>query len=389
MQIFFSVGEPSGDQHAAHLIHELKRRNPRVEARGFGGPLMEQAGCRLDYPLTNLAVMGFLAVLPMLWKFIRLVRHAGQIFRESPPDAVVLVDFPGFNWWIARKAKRAGIPVFYYMPPQLWAWHSWRVRRMRKYVDHVLCGLPFEPAWYAARGVHAEFVGHPFFDEVKDYPLDRAFCDEWSAGPGPTVGILPGSRNYEITRNWPVMLDVMAAVHRRHPQARFLAACYKEEHRARCRAMLEEGGLDLPLSFFVGKTPEIIEAADCCLMVSGSVSLEMMARRTPAVVTYRLNRLTYAIVRPLVHVKSISLPNLIADRIVFREWVVSWFPRRDAAQMAAALDDWLSHPDKLAASARELDELCQGVVQTGATQRTAEYLLRTLSPRELPARSAA
>ena len=249
MHIFFSVGEPSGDQHAAHLIHELRRRRPDVRACGYGGPLMEQAGCELTFRLTNLAVMGFLAVLPMLWKFYCLVRQAGRYFRESPPDAVVLVDFPGFNWWIARKAKAAGIPVFYYMPPQLWAWNSWRVRRIRKYVDHVLCGLPFEPEWYARRGVTAEFVGHPFFDEVADYPLDREFCKSWSAGDQPTVGILPGSRNYEIARNWPVMLDVMAKLHGRHPRVRFLAACYKNSHLERCRSLRDgacgdEGGAE-------------------------------------------------------------------------------------------------------------------------------------------------
>ena len=122
MRVFFSVGEPSGDQHAAHLIAELRRRVPGVEAVGFGGPLMEQAGARLLFRMTDLAVMGIFRVIPMLLTFWRLHRQAKRSFDESRPDAVVLVDFPGFNWHVARAAKKRGIPVFYYMPPQLWAW---------------------------------------------------------------------------------------------------------------------------------------------------------------------------------------------------------------------------------------------------------------------------
>src|SRR5579871_581791 len=120
MKIFFSVGEPSGDQHASHLISELRRRRPNVECVGYGGPLMAEAGCHLRYPLTNSAVMGLLHVIPLLWHFYRLMQKANVEFRDARPDAVILVDFPGFNWWIARKAKRWGIPVFYYCPPQLW-----------------------------------------------------------------------------------------------------------------------------------------------------------------------------------------------------------------------------------------------------------------------------
>src|SRR5690242_1060871 len=134
MHIFFSAGEPSGDLHAAKLVSELKREVPGLECSGFGGPLMESAGCRLLYRLTDLAVMGILPVIPLLVKFIGLISQARRSFEAHKPDAVVLVDFPGFNWWIARHAKRLGIPVFYYLPPQLWAWAPWRVKRMRKFV---------------------------------------------------------------------------------------------------------------------------------------------------------------------------------------------------------------------------------------------------------------
>ena len=238
MRIFFSVGEPSGDQHAARLIRALKRRRPDLTISGFGGPKMSEAGCALDYPLTDLAVVGLFRVLPMLLKFYRLVKRAEQLFKTDRPDAVVLVDFPGFNWWIARKAKAAGIPVFYYLPPQLWGWLPWRVRKMHKFVDHILCGLPFEPKWYADRGVEAEYVGHPFFDEVAENRLDASFCQQAHTDYKRIVGILPGSRNHEVEANFPLQIGVMEQVAARHPDVQFLVACYRQKHLERCRQLL-------------------------------------------------------------------------------------------------------------------------------------------------------
>lgn len=374
MKLFFSVGEPSGDQHAAHLIGALRRLRPDIECTGYGGPLMEQAGGRLEYRLTDLAVMGFLRVVPLLWTFYKLVKRAEREFAERPPDAVVLVDFPGFNWWIARKAKAAGIPVFYYLPPQLWAWAGWRVKRVRRYVDHVLCGLPFEPAWYAERGVRAEYVGHPFFDEVADYELDPAFTAPDPKRPR-VVGILPGSRRHEVEHNWPAMVEIMQRLERKHPEVQFLVACYKPEFETRCRELLAETPGTLPVHFFVGRTPEIIAASEFCLMVSGSVSLEMLARETPAAVLYHVSPVFYPLLRLLVYVDSITLPNLIAGRRVMPEWVVAISRRRAIDECTATLERWLDDPAELNRVRTELAEVHQQCGRLGATQRAAEYIL--------------
>ena len=346
---------------------------------------MEQAGCRVLFRLTNLAVMGFLRVVPLLWQFYRLVRDANHFFQQQRPDAVVLVDFPGFNWWIARKAKAAGIPVFYYLPPQLWAWAPWRIRRVRKSVDYVLCGLPFERKWYADRGIQVDYVGHPFFDEVADVPLDRKFLKTWATeeatdvGEAKNVGLLPGSRQQEITRNWPLMLQIIERLHARHPHVRFLVACYKQSHLEFFREMLPAGQNELPVHWFVGKTSEIIEVADCCLMVSGSVSLEMLARETPAAVVYRIGSLINVLKGIFLRVDWISLPNLMAGRKILPEWVVCWFPQRDVQCMTATLDGWLSDPQKLKQAVQELRNLRDEIAQTGATARTAEAILNRLT----------
>jgi lipid-A-disaccharide synthase len=378
MKIFFSVGEPSGDQHAAHLIAELRRRRPDIECVGYGGPLMERAGCRLNYPLTNLAVMGFIRVIPMLWKFVKLARKARRILQETRPDAVVLVDFPGFNWWIARYAKRLDIPVFYYLPPQLWAWASWRVERIRKFVDHVLCGLPFEETWYAKQGIKVEYVGHPFFDEVADHVLDAGFLESHAETDIRDIGILPGSRHQEVVRNFPVMLEVMRRLHRAHHDIRFLIACYKPAHRMLCEKMVQESANDLPIELHVGRASEIIERATCCLMVSGSISLEILARGTPTVVVYRMSRITAWIGQRLVKCRFISLPNLFDDRAILPEFPSTGKLKHDIHAMKGILSGWLSDHSLWELSHGELTRVRDRFIATGATARTADCILTHL-----------
>src|SRR5262245_19684390 len=158
MRIFVSAGEPSGDSHGANLIRELKTRRRDIDIVGFGGERMAAAGATLLFPLVNLAVMWFARVLANITTFLDLLAKADRYFRHHRPDAVVLIDYPGFHWWLARRARFHGIPVYYFVPPQLWAWAGWRVAKMRKFVDRVLCTLPFETPWYRARGVEAEYV---------------------------------------------------------------------------------------------------------------------------------------------------------------------------------------------------------------------------------------
>src|SRR5262249_19826007 len=153
-------------------------------------------------------------------------------------DAVVLIDYPGFHWWLARRARFHGIPVFYFVPPQLWAWAGWRVKKMRRFVDHVMCNLPFEEAWYRARGVAAHYVGHPFFDELPQQRLDEAFLREQRQRPGPIVAILPGSRHQEVDKNLHMQLEAAQRVHDRLPQTRFLAACFRVEHQKKLLHLL-------------------------------------------------------------------------------------------------------------------------------------------------------
>lgn len=378
MNIFFSVGEPSGDQHAAHLMHELQKRRPDLRFSGFGGPQMEQAGLDSLFRLTNLAVMGFFKVIPLLFQFYWIVKQAERYFDEQKPDAVILVDFPGFNWWIARKAKARGIPVFYFLPPQLWAWGPWRVERVRKFVDHVITALPFERDWYEQRGIKVDYVGHPFFDEIDDYVPDERFISLWKNRRSHTIAVLPGSRSQEVGRCWPVMIQVLKQLHERFPQATFLVACYRNSHRRRCLQQLLIEAPSLPVQFFVGKTSEVIEAADCALMVSGSVSLELMARKTPAVVLYRVSRVTGILGDLFLKCPFISLPNLIAGREVMPEFLSVGNPARVISGITDVLDRWIRQPEEHQAAINDLLEASEGFVESGAIRKCAGIIIAKL-----------
>ncbi|MDA1201853.1 MAG: lipid-A-disaccharide synthase, partial [Planctomycetota bacterium] len=223
MRIFLSAGEPSGDHHAAALVRAVRRRRPDVECLGLGGPQLEAAGCRLVADLTSLAVMWFVRVVFSIHRFVDLARRAERSFLDEKPDVCVLVDFPGFHWWLAWRAKRHGIPVVFYCPPQIWAWASWRIRKMRRLVDHVLSALPFEHDWFTRQGMASTLVGHPFFDELDARP-DAARSRQPPADgvAGPLVLLLPGSRGQEIDGNLGSILRAAAAVRREGPAARLV-----------------------------------------------------------------------------------------------------------------------------------------------------------------------
>jgi len=398
MKIFFSVGEPSGDLHGANLIRELRARSDELELVGYGGPLMAKAGCQLHEDLTELAVMWFARVLINLHKFAALVSRADRYFRHQRPDAVVLIDYPGFNWWIARRAKLHGIPVFYYGTPQLWAWASWRVKKMRRFVDHVLCKLPFEVAWYRERGCQATYVGHPYFDQLRDRQLDQEFIEQHRSAAGPLVTILPGSRTQEVTHNLKWLLKAAARVKERVPAARFALASFKASQAEMARQTI--AATKLPIEVHVGRTGELIEAADCCMAVSGSVSLELLYHTKPTVILYWVTPLAYWGQQFFRKVKYITLVNLLvadeicpkevtpydphgpdADKVLMPEYLTC---EDKSSQIADHVVEWLTEPAKREAAVARLSELKAEVGGGGASRAGADYILRHLAARREP-----
>lgn len=394
MRIFFSVGEPSGDLHGANLIGELRLRAPALagktlEAAGLGGPKMRAAGCELMRDMSDLAVMGLFPVLAKLPEFWRLKRQVAAALDQQRPDAVVLIDYPGFNWHVARLAKERGIPVFYYGLPQVWAWATWRAKKVQRYVDHALCKLPFEEAWFREQGCHATYVGHPYFDELRQQRLDQEFIERRQAAGSRLVTLLPGSRNQEVKYNLPDLLKAAVKVKQACGNVRLAIASYNETQAAAAKKMVAATGIEA--SVFVERTPELIAAADCCLACSGSVSLELLYHAKPAVILYRVGWLTYQCVRRMVNVRYITLVNLLASRQPLgglagiadkpEEILYPEFPTwRDCSDdIAGHAIGWLQDEAKRQRLIDRLVELREQVASGGASARAAEYIVRALA----------
>jgi lipid-A-disaccharide synthase len=382
MQFFISAGEPSGDLHAANLIRSLRKFYPDAEFTGFGGTHMREAGARLLYPLVDLAVMWFLHVFLNLFTFVRLIFLADRHFRDTRPDAVVLVDYPGLHWWIARRAKARGIPVIYFVPPQIWAWAGWRIKKVKKYVDLVLCSLPFEPEWYHARGFrNAIYVGHPYFDELKDRPLDANFLADQRTRSGELVSILPGSRTQEVVRNLPEMIQAANKMAFQRPGVRFAVACLHERHKQLAEsivaAVIQKDGRspELEIEIHAGRTPELIRLARVAWAVSGSVGLELMVEALPSVVLYKIRRFDLWIASFFIKARYISLVNLLADTELFPEYL-TW---RDVSdELVRWTLSWLDDPRARQEAREALATLRHHVARPGAADRAAEDIVSWL-----------
>jgi lipid-A-disaccharide synthase len=371
MRVFISAGEPSGDLHAGNLLRSLRAIDPTTSAAGFGGEHLRHSGCDLLFPLADHAIMGLTGIASAIPSMVRLRRRFVECLRTNKPDAVVLIDYPGFHWWLAAAAKKCGVPVVSFVPPQVWAWATHRVNWVRRWFDHVLCSLPFEEAWYHERGVtQAQYVGHPYFDELGRQRLDEEFIAAQRKLGGQIVGLLPGSRGGEIERNLDTLIHAALRIRDTRADVQFLFACFKPAHKEQIeRRLVAE---NLLAETYVGRTPEIIHVADACVAVSGSVGLELLHHGTPSIVVYRVNPLYKAISRRIIlKVPYISIVNLLAGRELFPEHLTTKDP---SPAVAGQLLNWLEDPETLARVRADLAALRDIVGRPGACRRAAELI---------------
>ena len=367
MTVFVSAGEPSGDAHAAAFIRALKELRPDIVVEGFGGPKMAAEGAELMARMEDFTVIGFVEVLKKVPAHYRLMKRMEQRLRRGGVRLLVLVDYPGFHMRVAAMAKKLGVPVFYYIAPQLWAWHESRVKKMARDVAKLAVILPFEPEFFAERGVPTVYVGHPLLDRPAQPARDVVKRHLGLDPRRPVLGLFPGSRAQEVARLWPLMRDAAKLVLARRPDVQCIVAGTRG-------ASYGEPG---PVRVIENRPLECFAAADAALSKSGTTTLEAALAGAPQVIAYRMNGLSYRLAKRLVRVSSIGLANLVAGRRYAPEFI------QDAATPAALADAVLplldeSSPER-EAQMDGIAEVRRRLGQPGAARRAAREALSLIN----------
>ena len=312
MKYYIISGEASGDLHASNLMRELKHKDAEIKVRGWGGDLMEAQGATLVKHYKDLAFMGFLEVILNLKTILWNLKLCKNDILEFQPDALILVDYPGFNMRISKFVKQYNIPVYYYISPQVWAWKKNRVFDIKKYVTKLYSILPFEKAFYAQYNYEVDYLGHPLLDAVSNYRLSTIKEETiWKQEGRPLVALLPGSRVQELTKMLPKMLEV----EKQFPNCDFIIAGVLAIGDDFYESFLKNSSIKVVYN----KTYPLFEQADAALVSSGTATLETALFNVPQVVCYQTSWLSFAIAKLLVDVKYISLVNLISNREIVKE----------------------------------------------------------------------
>ena len=401
MRIMISCGEASGDLYAGALAAELRARAPAVEIFGLGGPRLAAAGGELIGEFTRLTVTGLTEALRVIPRSYAMYRRLVAAARERRPDVFVAIDFPDFNFRLMAALRRLGIPVVYYVSPQLWAWRPGRMHTMKRFVGKVLVIFPFEASLYERAGIPAQFVGHPLVDLARPTQSRSAFLAEQRLSPdAPTVALLPGSRPNEIERIAPDLLAALPLIRARVPRAQFVVArapnLADELFASFVRASepaeagphesgdvgTESGGVgagsrDVGAGFsrlviVEGRTDDVLAASDVVITASGTATVQAALHERPMVVVYRLSPLTYRLGKPFLKVDTYAMPNLVAGRRVVPELIQNGLtPQRVADETVALLVDTGLH-----ARAREaLRGVRERLGSPGASARAAAAIL--------------
>jgi lipid-A-disaccharide synthase len=313
------AGEASGDILGASLIAHLKALQPDAIFEGIGGPLMEAQGFKTLVPMDRLSVMGLVEVLSRLRELLGIRKDLYQSCLQNPPTAFIGIDSPDFNLPLARKLKQAGIPTVHYVSPSVWAWRQKRIFKIKKSVDLMLCLFPFELPIYHEHDIPVVCVGHTLADEIPlESDMNTARCALGiEALKGPVFAILPGSREGEVARLAPLFIETMKLIKQKQSSASFLIPAANKQRRVQIEAILQEANAEAVL--IDGQSRTVMAASDAVLLASGTAALEAMLVKRPMVVSYRVNKLTYAIMKRMVKVPYVSLPNLLANEILVPE----------------------------------------------------------------------
>ncbi len=359
------VGEASGDLHAARLVRAMKKTDPTLFFCGIGGQAMRDAGVRILMEASAVTAVGVtesLAKLPVLARAMALVK---RLLKSLDPDLLILVDFPDFNLRVAPAAKKQGIPVLYYISPQLWAWRPRRAARLKTLVDHMAVILPFEAAFYEKWDIPVTFVGHPLLDDEEYWAGMETESD--AAAPR-AVGLLPGSREREVERHLPLMLEAAGILKKRHPDLIFIVSAAHTVGRAKVEEILKPFGSGISLEVSEAPVGRIFPRVRLVMATSGTVTLESALWQIPGVILYRVSPVSFWLGKILVKVRHIGLANLIAGREILPELIQDDATPQRLADLCHRMLTDSDYTDQIKRECGQVRDLLGG---KGASERTA------------------
>lgn len=374
--VLVSCGEPSGDLYAGALVRELRAVAPGLRAYGLGGDRLRAAGAELVGDYGGVTVTGLVEALRVLPRSYAMYRRLVRTAREIRPDVIVLIDFPDFNFRLAAAVRALGIPVVYYIPPQLWAWRSGRMRTLRALADRILVIFPFEPAIYAEAGTEATFVGHPLVDLARAGQPRDAFVSSVGLTTGlPTVALLPGSRPNEVSQILPRLVEAVGLIAAGSRDAQFLLARAPNLPDALFAPLTSS---PVPVRVVEDRTDDVLNACDTVITASGTATVQAAIHERPMVIVYRLAPLTYALGRRLVQVDTYGMVNLVAGERIVPELIQDDFTPAAVARETLRLLQPGADRARTIAALREVRSKLGGV---GASRRAADAVLEVIGQR--------
>jgi lipid-A-disaccharide synthase len=380
MRVMIAAGEPSGDLYAGALTAELRARQSDIDVFGMGGERLQEAGADLVAHYRGISVTGLTEALSVIPRSLRLLRDLTDAARRRRPDVFVAVDFPDFNFRLMARMAALGVPVVYYISPQLWAWRAGRMTTMRRHVTKVLVIFPFEQAVYERAGVPVEFVGHPLVEmaraSVAGHDRPSFLASAGLAAGAPTVALLPGSRRNELSRLVPVLTRSLPLIAAQQPSVQFLVA--RAPHLpddAFAPLIAAAAACGRPLSVVADRTDDVLAFSDVAITASGTATVQCAIHERPMVVIYRLSTLTYALGRPLAKVDMYAMPNLVAGERIVPELIQDGCTPEAVAGEAVAL---LADPARHARMRTLLGAVRERLSVPGASARAADAVLRAV-----------
>jgi len=375
-KVLIVAGEASGDLHGANLVRAMLESDPGLVFYGIGGPKMEAAGVRCLARAGDMAVVGLTEVFSKLGMILGIMRKLKRSLWEEKPALIILIDYPDFNMPLARAAKKRGVPVFYYISPQVWAWRRGRIKQLRQCVDRMAVILPFEAEMYRREGMAVEFVGHPLLDGINTkYHRNEAICRFDLREEGSIIGLLPGSRPGEVTKLLPEMLAAAGIIKQELPTAQFVLPLADTLDRDGMEEMIRPCQEKLNVKIIGNEIYEVLAVCDAAMVASGTATLETALIGVPMIIVYKISLFTYLMGRIFVNVDHIGLANIIAGKTVVPELIQQDVnPPRMAKEILAILND----VERKNHIKRELAGIREKLGAPGASRRAANLAMEML-----------